>query len=124
LEDRVTLAGELGASELARSYDAADLLVHATLHETYGMVVAEALARGLPVLATATGAVPQLVGEDAGIVVPAGDTATLADALDTFLGDATFRARCVEGARRMRERLRTWDTAVEEFRMALERAMA
>jgi glycosyltransferase involved in cell wall biosynthesis len=122
MEDRVTLAGELDQADLGRLYDGADLFVLATLRETYGMAVAEALARGLPVVATATGAIPELVGADAGVVVPPGDTSTLAAALGAILGDAAFRARCAEGARRVRERLRTWDAAIDETIAALERA--
>jgi glycosyltransferase involved in cell wall biosynthesis len=123
LEERVTLAGELDESGLARLYDEADLFVLATLRETYGMAVAEALARGLPVVATATGAIPRLVGDDAGVVVPPGDATSLAEAVERFVEDPAFRTRCAEGAKRARERLRTWDAAVDEMVAALDRAM-
>ncbi len=61
LEDRVSLVGDLGEAALAEQYDRADLFVLATLYEGYGMAVAEALARGLPVVSTATGAIADLV---------------------------------------------------------------
>jgi len=91
-------------------------------HEGYGMVVAEALARGLPVVSTATGAIRDLVGDEAGIVVPPGDLAALADALSRVLGDADLRARLADGARRVREHLPTWDAAAVAMAQALERA--
>ena len=53
-------------AELDRSYAAADLLVLASRAETYGMVVTEALARGLPVVATEVGGVPEALGHGAG----------------------------------------------------------
>ena len=81
LQDHVSLVGELDDAALDRQLDAADVFVLATLQETYGMAVAEALARGLPVVATDTGAIPTLVGSEAGIVVPRGNVGELADAL-------------------------------------------
>ena len=54
-------------------YDRTDVFVLATLRETYGMAVAEALAHGLPVVSTSTGAIPALVGTDAGLLVAPGD---------------------------------------------------
>jgi len=123
LDDRVVLAGELDDLELTRLYDRADLFVLATRHETYGMVVAEALARGLPVIATRTGAIPELVGDDAGRVVPPGDVSALAAALTVVLGHAGLRARFAEGARRARERLPTWEDAVRKLAVALERSI-
>jgi glycosyltransferase involved in cell wall biosynthesis len=121
LDDRVMLAGELDESALSRAYDSADGFVLATLHETYGMAVAEALARGLPVIASRTGAIAQLVEPDAGCVVAPGDAGALARALTGFLGDAGLRRRFAEGARRVRDRLPTWVDASAEMATALER---
>src|SRR6202011_3648696 len=88
LDDRVALAGDMDADQLAIEYDRADLFVLPTLYEGYGMAVAEALARGLPVISTATGAIPELVGARAGIVVPPGDLTAFSAALSCVLGDA------------------------------------
>ncbi len=111
LDERVTLAGDLDHTALAACYDRADLFVLATRQETYGMAVAEALAHGLPVMATRTGAIPELVGSDAGLLVEVGDTAALTDALTRVLDDPALRTRLAEGARRVRDCLPTWDEA-------------
>jgi glycosyltransferase involved in cell wall biosynthesis len=120
LEDRVSLAGELDDVALAAAYDTADLFVLASLRETYGMAIAEALAHGLPVIGTATGAIPALVGEHAGIVVPPGDTDALAGALREVVADPACRARFAAGARQARERLQSWDEAAAKLSAALE----
>ncbi|HUE89633.1 MAG TPA: glycosyltransferase family 4 protein [Vicinamibacterales bacterium] len=119
LEAQVSLAGELNEKRLDACYDRSDVVVLASLRETYGMVVAEALARGLPVVATATGAIPALVGNDAGLMVPPGDRVALADALSRMIDDAAFRARSAAGARRVRERLLDWDEAARRLEAAL-----
>jgi glycosyltransferase involved in cell wall biosynthesis len=121
LEDRVSFAGELDAGALAALYDSADLFVHPTLHETYGMVVAEALARGLPVVSTATGAIPDLVGADAGLLVRPGDADALTGALSAVLEDDHLRQRLAAGARRVRDRLPTWEAAVDQMAATLAR---
>jgi glycosyltransferase involved in cell wall biosynthesis len=121
LEDRVSFTGELDAAAVAALYDSADLFVHATRHETYGMVVAEALARGLPVVSTATGAIPDLVGAAAGLLVRPGDAHALADALSAVMADDDLRERLAAGARRVRDRLSTWDEAVDKMAATLAR---
>ena len=78
LGDRLHLAGPQAGAELDASYAAADLLVLASYAETYGMVVTEALARGIPVLATDVGGLPEAVGRAPdggvpGILVPPED---------------------------------------------------
>lgn len=123
LADHVSLVGELDADGLADGYDRADLFVLATLHETYGMAVAEALARGLPVVSTTTGAIPDLVGDDAGLLAPPGDVNALAAALTRVLCDAALRKRLAEGARRVRDRLPTWDEAAARMAAALEQVV-
>jgi glycosyltransferase involved in cell wall biosynthesis len=126
LENQVSLVGELDAGALARCYDEADLFVLATLHETYGMAVAEALARGLPVVATATGSIPELVfggSADAGIVVPPGNLGRLTEALSAVISDAALCARLAAGARAARERLPSWEDASRRMAAALEGLM-
>jgi glycosyltransferase involved in cell wall biosynthesis len=120
LDAHVALAGERSVAQVSASYHRADVVVLASWRETYGMAVAEALARGLPVVATATGAIPGLVGDDAGIVVPPRDRRALADALTRVIDDAAFRARCAAGARRVRERLPDWEQAATRLEAALD----
>ncbi|HEY3159945.1 MAG TPA: glycosyltransferase family 4 protein [Vicinamibacterales bacterium] len=119
LEDRVSLTGDLEAPALEACYDSSDLFVLATRQETYGMAVAEALAHGLPVVATMTGAIPELVGNGAGLLVPVGDTPALVEALSRVLGDASLRARLAQGARRVRDQLPTWEETSGRMAAAL-----
>jgi glycosyltransferase involved in cell wall biosynthesis len=119
LEAQVSLVGELNEKDLDVCYDRADVMVLASLRETYGMAVAEGLARGLPVVATATGSIPALVDDEAGLIVPPGDRLALADALSRMIDDAAFRARSVAGARRVRERLLDWNQAAGRLEAAL-----
>jgi glycosyltransferase involved in cell wall biosynthesis len=119
LEERTSLVGELDAAALSERYNGADLFVLATLQETYGMAVAEALAHGLPVVSTTTGAIPALVGDDAGLLAAPGDRQALASALARAIGDAGIRSRLAEGARRVRDRLPSWEQASERLSAAL-----
>jgi glycosyltransferase involved in cell wall biosynthesis len=113
LDDRVCFPGPRTGPELDRAYAAADLLVLASHAETYGMVVTEALARGLPVLAAEVGGVPEALGhgEDGtrpGMLVPPGDAAALGAALRSWLRDAELRGRLRRAARERRASLRGW----------------
>ncbi len=127
LADRVRLVGDRDSVALAADYDEADLFVLPTLYEGYGMAVAEALARGLPVISTATGAIEDLVvGADddprppAGLIVQPGDLNMLTGALARVLGDADLRARLAEGARIARERLPRWEESAAKMSGLLE----
>lgn len=120
LGDWVRLHGELSPAALAVAWDAADLLVSPSHHEGYGMAVAEALAHGLPVVATDVGAAAGLLGEGAGLVVPAQDQPALEGALARLLGDGATRARLAAGAARARLRLSTWAQASQRLAAALE----
>ena len=84
------------------------------------MAVAEALARGLPVVSTSTGAIPDLVGADAGWLVPPATSADWVEALARCVEDANLRARLAAGARRARSRLPRWDEAIDKMAATLE----
>jgi glycosyltransferase involved in cell wall biosynthesis len=113
LGDRVSFRGPCIGPELDRAYARADLLVFPSHAETYGMVVTEALARGLPVLATDVGGITEAVGygDDGtrpGLLVPPGDPAALGAALRAWLEDADLRDRLRLAARGRRAKLRPW----------------
>jgi glycosyltransferase involved in cell wall biosynthesis len=113
LGDRVRFAGPRTGPELDRAYATADLLVLASHAETYGMVVTEALARGLPVLAADVGGVAEALGRAGdgsrpGLLVAPGDPAALGAALRRWLGDADLRRRLRRAARERRASLRRW----------------
>ena len=115
LENRVEFAGPRTGSHLDRAYAAADLMVLASRAETYGMVITEALARGLPVVAAEVGGVPEALGHGAGgirpgLLVAPEDPAELAAALRAWLGDAELRRRLRQAARERRESLFGWST--------------
>ena len=124
--DRVHLAGTLTGADLGTTYATADVLVLASHGETYGMVVTEALARGLPIIATAVGGLPEAVGLGAdgdtpGLLVPADDAAALAAALRDWLSDADLRRRLRAAARSRRSMLSGWsDTAATLSRVLAE----
>jgi glycosyltransferase involved in cell wall biosynthesis len=113
LGGRVEFAGPRTGRELDRAYAGADLLVLPSHAETYGMVVTEALARGVPVLASDVGGVSEALGHGGdgtrpGLLVAPGDPAALAAALRRWLGDAGLRARLRRAARERRASLRGW----------------
>jgi glycosyltransferase involved in cell wall biosynthesis len=112
---RVHFSGPQTGADLDRSYAAADVLVLPSRGETYGMVVTEALARGLPVIAADVGGVPEAMGYGAdgarpGLLVPPGDAAALRDALHVWLRDANLRRRLRSAARERRAALSCWST--------------
>jgi glycosyltransferase involved in cell wall biosynthesis len=118
LGDRVTLTGAVPAARVAALYAAADVFVLASRFEGYGMVYAEAIAHGLPVIGTNAGAIAGTLA-GAGLMVPPDDAAALTDALRRVIGDGALREQLAAGARATK--IPTWDDAADEFARALER---
>lgn len=124
LGNRVRFVGPLTAPELDRAYAAADLLVHPSRSETYGMVLTEALARAIPVVATAVGGIAGAVGRDAagrrpGCLIPPDDERGLADALRRWLTDPGCRTRWRVAAAARRRTLTGWSTTADLVEQAL-----
>ena len=120
LGERIAWLGEADEAALSRLYDGADLFVLASHHEGYGMVLTEALMRGLPVVATSAGAIPEALPDAAARLVPPNDPPALAEALRPLIADATARADLAAAARRAREALPSWRHTGARFAAALE----
>jgi len=98
LEKRVTFAGWVDPPWAARW--AFDVLVLPSFSEGFGLVVVEAMLANVPVVATAVGAIPEIVAEgETGLLVAPGDPAALAQGIKHVLGDATLRADFARRAR-------------------------
>jgi glycosyltransferase involved in cell wall biosynthesis len=120
LGHRVVWHGEMDAQALQAHYAEADVFVLASLHEGFGMVITEALAHGLPVVASDAGALAQTVPSEAGLQVPAGEVTPLQAALARVLSDAELRERLAAGARAAATRLPTWPMQAARFANVLE----
>ncbi len=127
LGERIVFPGELGQDAIEALYLASSIFVLPSFHESYGMALTEAMARGLPIVTTEAGAIPDTVPPEAGIFVPPGDDAALARALRQLLVDAPNephsarrrRAQLGAAGRRHAAGLRDWERAVEEFMEAV-----
>jgi glycosyltransferase involved in cell wall biosynthesis len=126
LDDRFELTGTRSGSELDAAYAEADVLVLASRGETYGMVVTEALSRGLPVIAADVGGVPEALGFAAdstrpGLLVPPVDVEALAGTLRLWLTDAHRRDALRAAALQRRAGLTDWsETADRVGRVLME----
>ena len=110
LEGRIRFVGAV--ADPRDEYGQADVFVLPSLYEGYGMVFAEALAFGLPIVGTRAGAVPEVVPATAGILVAPSDVEGLADALHKVLTQPDCKAGLQLGARNAATRLPRWhDTA-------------
>jgi len=120
LTERIEFLGELDAAALAIRYRRADVFVLPSHHEGYGMALAEALARGLPIVSTTAGAIPDTVPANAGLLVPSGDEAALTDALARVMTEPGLRERLAAGARVARQSLPGWPETCARFAAALD----
>ncbi|HSK82786.1 MAG TPA: glycosyltransferase family 4 protein [Rubrobacter sp.] len=115
----IVVSGCVADTSLGASYASADLFVLPSRYEGYGIVYAEALACGLPIIACDTGPVPDLVGREAAVLVQPDDREDLSTALDLLLGDPRLRMRMSAAARRRASRLPRWEDTVAGFEQVL-----
>ena len=123
IEDRVVLVKHmLSVPELVEQYSTARIAIVPSYFEGFGFPASEAMACGLPVIATANGALPEVVGSsgEAGRLVPFGDVDALSSAM-LELGEDPEKARALgEAARRRIERVFSWEEAGRRTAEVLE----
>jgi glycosyltransferase involved in cell wall biosynthesis len=119
LGQHITFLGELAPEALGELYARADIFVLPSYMEGYGMAFAEALARGIPIVATTGGAIASTVPSTASKLVPPGDVGALAGALAQLLDDPAERACLARAAALHRSLLPTWQAASQRFARAL-----
>lgn len=110
LSERICFAGAV--DDARAEYQQADAFVLPSRFEGYGMAFAEAVAAGLPVIAARAGAVPDVVPETAGLLVPPDDGPALTEALRQLISNPSLRRQLQRGARQAASNLPLWsDTA-------------
>ncbi len=119
IASRVRFAGEIGDAELERLWRDADLFALATYWEGYGMAIAEALKRGVPVAVTAGGAAASLVPIEGGVVCEPGDHDGLSKALRRLIFGRALRRAMSDVAWETGQALPTWTAQTNAFVAAL-----
>ena len=124
LDERITFAGACSQDEVEKAYAEADVVLLASRGESYGMVVTEALAHGLPVIASAVGGVPEALGHaegggTPGLLVRPDDADALASALRRWLTDPLRRRRLRRAAGLRRLTLTGWTRTTADLSAVL-----
>ena len=126
LDGAVTFVHGVSDERIVELYAEAEVAVVPSLYEGFSLPAIEAMACGLPLVATTGGALPEVVGTDGetGMLVPPGDVGALAAALGRALDDPDLRARVGEGGRRRVLERFTWRATAEGTVEAYRRALA
>ncbi|EQD38607.1 glycosyl transferase group 1 [mine drainage metagenome] len=115
MDHRVVWTGGVPPDALRREYASADLFVLPSHMEPFGIVLLEAMAAGLPVVATSVGGIPEVVHSGlTGLLVPPRDPAALARALDTLVADPQLRSRFGDRGRARAEEF-SWPRLIPKF---------
>jgi glycosyltransferase involved in cell wall biosynthesis len=121
LTRRVTFTGALAGNSLERAYSQADLVVVPSRTESFGMVITEALAHGIPVVAARVGGIPEAMSTmGAGILVPPGDPWALEVVLRHWLTNREHRSELTAAAITGRTTGTQWATTVDTIAGVLQ----
>jgi len=102
LQQEVRFLGQLSEPALCEEYERCTVVASASHEETAGMIFQQAMAAGVPVVATRAGGIPSIVTDDqSGILIAPDDLRQLAEALRVTLGDPARRSRFADAGRRI-----------------------
>jgi glycosyltransferase involved in cell wall biosynthesis len=114
IRNDVVITGYLPDEAIRSLYAKADLFVLPSRYEGFGMIIQEAMACGVPVIAANTSSLPEVVG-DAGLLVSPDDVVELAHAMQRLLTDTELRNECTRRGRLQAQRF-TWERCASEMR--------
>lgn len=120
LADKVTFHGEVSENKIIEAYSKADVFVLPSLYEGYGMAYAEAIVRGIPVIGTTAGAIPQTVPQTCGILVEPNNPQALSTALKRMIGDSDLRLQYQKSTLIAEPTFPTWQGSADKFYQILE----
>jgi glycosyltransferase involved in cell wall biosynthesis len=122
IHERINCTGKIPTEEVVRRYQEAEIAVSSSIYEGFGFPAAEAMACGLPVVATDGGALPEVVGTSgqAGFIVPRRNARALALSIQRLLDDPALRKRMGEAGRNRIESRFSWDVAAREMTLVYE----
>ena len=108
-------------ANISVEYQNADIFVLPSKFEGYGMVLPEAIAHGLPIVSTRTGAIPEVVPESAGILINSEDHSALAAALKKLILDNDLRNKMQLGAQKAALTLPSWGICAKLISRGMEK---
>lgn len=116
VEHVIDFQGFVSEKKLVERYQKADIFVLPSLFEGFGNVITEAMASGLPVIATRVGAIPEIVIDgETGFLVQSKDSVSLADAITKLVVDKNLRKKMGKAGRTRVEKLYSWSKIVEKY---------
>ena len=122
-EERVRVAGFLSDEAVDWLYANCELFFFHSTYETFGIVLADAMAHGKAVVSVQNSAIPETVpADECGLLVPTGDADAMGEAIRTLLDDAPMRRRMGEAGRRRGRQLYSWDRAARVLEDLLTQA--
>ena len=120
LKEKVWLHGPVSGKELSDVYLNADLFIHASNFETYGMAVAEALAHGIPVITSTGGGICETVPVKMGQFFNPGDVYVLQTIIEELLENPQLYKTLYTEASTYHNQVHTWQKSLESFELTLK----
>jgi glycosyltransferase involved in cell wall biosynthesis len=121
LHQRIIFAGEVTDAKLNSLYCDSHVFVMPSLFEGYGMVLAEAMARGLPMVCTTGGAAAETAPDSAALKVAPGDVLALRDAIGKVLTDERLAQDMADAAWAAGQTLPSWGDATRAIAATIKR---
>lgn len=126
IEDRIRFLGYVPTKELPKIFGMADIFVLPSITaEAFGIVILEAMASGVPIIATTVGGIPEVIKEsESGLLVPPSNELELKNAIEKLLNDESLRKWLGQNGRKAVEEKYSWNNVIKEIEKAYEEVLS